>query len=199
MDDHATVLTFKKRDSLPGHADINTSSIPTLREAKEYIDSIDFSNIINKLVNRHKWARAEAEETCQQFRNYLWLIKKSGLDREQPLPPSEDIDEFWHHAILETAEYFKHCNAIFGRYLHHYPYLGIDGKTNMGDLRNYFKQTQQLYTKEFGGPITAVRFHGLIKYLMKILLLAESFGKWLKPKKYITTISLKKLPQRGHE
>lgn len=191
MDDSATVLPFKRKKLPPDHSDIDTSNTPTLDEAKQYIYSIDFSMIIDKLVKRHKWHRTEAEETCRQYRNYLWILKKYGSDHS-PLPPSEDIDEFWHHAILDTAEYFKHCGAIFGRYLHHYPYLGIDGKTNMDDLRNYFKQTQQLYTKEFGGPVTAVRFRGFIKLLMKILLLAESFGKWLR-------LSLNKLPQRRHK
>jgi hypothetical protein len=61
------------------------------------------------------------------------------------------MDEFWHMHILDTKAYRKDCEAIFGHYLDHYPYLGIDENTNLDDLGNAFQKTQELFALEFGG------------------------------------------------
>ena len=168
--------------SIKSNENIPPKNIDTdIKNAYEYIYSIDFSMIINKLVERHKWLRIESEDACKKYRNYLWLLKKYGT--EKPLPPSEDIDEFWHHHILDTNKYIRDCVNIFGKYFHHYPYYGVDGKTTMTDLYDSFERTQKLYQGEFDCPITAIRFYGSIKILMKILVYTESFFKWLKPRK----------------
>ncbi|USN51165.1 MAG: hypothetical protein H6731_01775 [Myxococcales bacterium] len=122
----------------------------------EYINNLDFSNIIEKLVHQMGWQKEHALQTCQLYRNYLILKKK--FDHLYELPPSEDIDEFWHMHILDTKAYQKDCDIIFGYYLEHYPYLGIDNKTDLNDLSSAFDRTQELYEKEFGeGPIPKVR------------------------------------------
>ena len=136
-----------------------------IEEAKKYIDSINFASLIDKLVNHSGWLRSDALETCEQYKNFLFLHKKYP---EQNFPPSEDIDEFWHNHILDTNAYIKDCEMIFGRYLHHYPYFGIDGKSNMNDLYNAFEKTQEIYSKEFGSRIEATRsrFPHFIYYIL---------------------------------
>src|SRR5687767_9924066 len=99
----------------------------SLEQAKAYIYAIDFKHIINKMVKYDDWLRRDAENTCELYRNFLYLNKKYGKERQ--LPPSEDVDQFWHNHILDTEKYRADCDAIFGHYLHHYPYLGIDGNT----------------------------------------------------------------------
>lgn len=138
-----------------------------LERAGKYIYSIDFSMIINKLVMRHKWLHVEATETCHQYRNYLWLLKKYGTDKA--LPPSEDIDEFWHQHILDTRRYQADCRVIFGKYLEHYPYYGVDGNTSAADLVASFDKMQELYQQEFGVPLesTRYRFRSLAKLFVK--------------------------------
>jgi len=126
-----------------------------LNTAKAYIYAIDFSNIINKMVKHQGWFRKDAEAVCQMYRNFLFLQKKYGGDHN--IPPSEDIDEFWHNHILDTKLYRKDCSAIFGQYFDHYPYFGIDGTTDMGDLNNAFDTVQQLYEQEFGERMYQVR------------------------------------------
>jgi hypothetical protein len=62
---------------------------------------------------------------------YLWLKHP-----ESKLPPSQDIDIFWHYHILDTRKYHDDCHLVFGRYHHHYPYFGIeyDGQLAVLDM-----------------------------------------------------------------
>lgn len=91
---------------------------------------------------------------------------------EQDLPPSQDIDEVWHAHILHSKEYTDFCKLVFGDYLHHNPGQE-DGEYFQ---KNFETQTQELYKKEFGNYIYAVR-----PIAIKVL-----FSRWLKSfvKKY---------------
>jgi len=123
--------------------------MPTLEEAKRYIDSIDFSQIIDKMVKRDHWLRSDALKICAFYRNYLFLRKKySAIQR---IPPSIEIDEMWHYHILDTKKYRRDCQAIFGGFHDHYPYFGFDEKSNQKDLEKAFEGVQKLYGEEFNG------------------------------------------------
>lgn len=128
----------------------------SLEEAKDHIDQLDFTNIINKMVSHHGWRKKDATTLSLIYKNYLYLNKKYG--DEGMLPPSEEIDEFWHNHILDTKQYIQDCKKIFGGYLDHYPYFGIDDKTDLNDLNKAFAKTQSLYLKEFGSEIINIRY-----------------------------------------
>lgn len=140
-----------------------------LEEIKTYIDSINFSQIIDKLVNYNGWLKEDAETTCLQYRRFLYLNRKYFFQKQEALPPSEDIDEFWHAHILDTKIYMKDCQAIFGQYLHHYPYFGIDEKSDKKTLYLAFDQTKALYLQEFNEPLVATRsqYPKFIYFLIK--------------------------------
>ncbi|OGT36659.1 MAG: hypothetical protein A3F12_00025 [Gammaproteobacteria bacterium RIFCSPHIGHO2_12_FULL_38_14] len=128
----------------------------SLDTAKSYIDAIDFSMVVDKIVQTKKWKKKNVLKICEYYRNFLFL-KKKYRDDGNPLPPSLEIDEFWHNHILDTKKYTKDCETIFGEYLHHYPYFGIDGKSTEADAQKSFLEMQQLYEKEFGEKIYRVR------------------------------------------
>lgn len=132
----------------------------SLDEAKNYIDQIDFSMIVDKVVSTTGWKRRHVEKLRDYYKNFLFL-KKKYPDTDVKIPPTDEIDELWHAHILDTHKYFEDCNAIFGEYLHHYPYLGRDGKSNLADVENSFKNMQELHKKEFGDYIYRVRPIGL--------------------------------------
>lgn len=140
----------------------------SLEEAKKYIDAIDFSQMIDKLIHESGWLKEDVEQTCSQYRNFLFLNKKYHAE-VGVLPPSEDIDEFWHSHILDTHAYIRDCEAIFGNYMHHYPYFGIDDKSDMTTLNNAFEITKKLYLKEFGEPIlpTRSKYPTVIYFILK--------------------------------
>lgn len=151
--------------------------IPSLDEAKKHIDSIDFSKIINKMMKKDRWKKSDAESICKYYRNFLYLTKKYNQEYGQ-LPPSEEVDEFWHNHILDTEQYIKDSDAIFGKYLHHYPYFGMDEKSNEKDLQNAFDRMQNLYEKEFGERIYRVRslrLTEIIRITMQII--SEFFSR----------------------
>lgn len=129
---------------------------PSIEEAKKHIKSIDFSMIIEKMIKLDGWLKKDAEETCQLYRNFLFLKRKYGSDGIN-IPPSKDVDEFWHYHILDTEKYHVDCMAIFGRYLPHYPYFGIDKHSTFADLDAAFEKVQNLHFKEFGYYIFTTR------------------------------------------
>jgi len=132
-------------------------SKPTVEQARAYIYSIDFSMIVHKMVKYDKWLREDADKTCQLYRNFLFL-KKKYQDTQIKVPPSLDIDEFWHYHILDTEKYHRDCQAIFGYYLHHHPtYPGPEGVVKLERLAVAFEQLQQIHQREFGESICATR------------------------------------------
>jgi len=142
----------------------------SLEDAKSYIDSIDFTMIIKKMVEHQGWLQEQAETVCCLYRNFLFLNKKYGRIYSS-LPPSEDIDEFWHNHILDTKNYRKDCEIIFGSYFDHYPYFGIDGQTNFNNLESAFETMQKLHIKEFGEQIFQVRtlWSSIVAFIKKKL------------------------------
>jgi hypothetical protein len=123
-------------------------------ELKEAVSAVDFSMIINKMVAHQGWNHDDANEVCRLYRNWLFLSIKYP---DKSLPPSEDVDEFWHNHILDTKKYRVDCDMLFGKYLDHYPYFGIDATSTMTDLGNAFADTQALHFAEFGEYIYEVR------------------------------------------
>lgn len=146
----------------------NDFFIPSLESARKYIYSMDLSKIINKLTAELGWLKKDAEDTSTLYRNFLYLNKKYSHQFDG-LTPSLDIDEFWHNHILDTFNYAKDCDAIFGKFFHHYPYISLDGETTKEHSELGLKQTQQLYYNEFQGYITATKsgYPKIVYYLMK--------------------------------
>lgn len=120
---------------------------PSIDAAKAYIYSMNLSMIIEKMVFQG-WLERDAITISKLYKNFLWLQRKYG--QKHDIVPTEEIDEFWHNHILDTRKYKEDCQKIFGFYLDHYPYFGIDEKSDMGDLYAAFDNTLALYKEEFG-------------------------------------------------
>lgn len=127
----------------------NIPVIIDLEHAKQYIQSVDFSSVEDRLTNIDNWPRKKALQAVSVYRNYLYLRKKYS---DQVLPPSYEIDEAWHAHILHTREYTKFCHELFGFYLHHDPHV-MDQKGDFQKLETSFETTQELHKKEFGDYI----------------------------------------------
>ncbi len=134
---------------------------------KQLIDNLDLTMVARNLVIKEGWLKSEVDEAEKLYRNFLFL---QGKYPDEILPPSKDIDEFWHNHILDTASYRRDCEHIFGYYLDHYPYFGIDGKSNQNDLNNAFTRTQELHQQEFGYPITGVRYTNVSRFIRKLFI-----------------------------
>jgi len=81
-----------------------------------------------------------------KYRHFLFLAGTS----DTIVIPTEEIDAFWHHHILDTAKYEQDCMRIFGFFIHHFPYLGLRGDADKAKLRELYNQTETLYSLTFG-------------------------------------------------
>ena len=117
---------------------------------RSYIDAIDFGPLKDKLESEYGWSRDRLEFAERLYKNWLFLRRKH---EGEPLPPSRDIDEFWHWHILDTRAYHRDTATIFGYYLHHFPYFGLRGKGDYDNLMRAWDNTQSRYLQEFGEEI----------------------------------------------
>ena len=83
---------------------------------EKYITAVmnkDFSLAIEKLQNLEvgSWTKERALKAVDDYKKYLAITKV--LNGYQ-LVPNGDIDEIWHYHIMDTRQYAKDCNDIFG-------------------------------------------------------------------------------------
>lgn len=128
---------------------INTSS------AIAIINTLDLDAIKTKLMHvasGEGWSADHADAVEVEYRRFLTLMKLYPNDSTAPLV---DVDTFWHYHILDTAKYATDCEQAFGYFLHHYPYLGMDGTQDSSrDLAG--ERMAELYSATFGASMDAV-------------------------------------------
>jgi hypothetical protein len=129
-----------------------TTTDKTLLETKIHplIDALDFSRLKHKLMvsdDSEKWTFDQCETAEREYKRFLTLIKVNpGIE----IVPTKQMDKFWHQHILDTSAYQRDCRQVFGYFLHHYPYFGINGKEDQENLSRTFVKTKELYKKTFG-------------------------------------------------
>lgn len=109
----------------------------------------DFGPIAFKLMNPEEGKGLTLEQaTCaiEQYRRFLFLHHRYP---SHPLVPSLEIDRVWHTHILDTAKYREDCEKLFGRFVDHYPYFGINGADDRQALEAAYAQTQILFEQHF--------------------------------------------------
>lgn len=93
------------------------------------------------------WTPEQADRMELAYKRYLTLHAKYP---DRMLAPDQDVDRFWHLHILDTRKYAADCEAVFGYFLHHFPYLGLRGEDDAKALQSAFEATQSLHALEFG-------------------------------------------------
>ncbi len=114
------------------------------------IDALELKRMIVKSmdpVSGYGWDHDTAFEIAGMYRAFLYLCKH--YPKEIIVPPRE-VDEFWHLHILDTRNYHTDCQKIFGYYLHHFPYAGLEG-TDLpdGQEEKFMENTMNLIAKHF--------------------------------------------------
>lgn len=89
-----------------------------------------------------EWDKAERE-----YRRFLTL---KHLYPSVTLVPSKEAHAIWHAHILDTRAYRLDCHRLFGRFIDHYPYLGIYGEKDYNEFEAALAKTAELYEKHFG-------------------------------------------------
>jgi hypothetical protein len=114
------------------------------------IAGLDLEPIKRKLMRGKPaaaWPRERVDAAEMEYRRFLFLVK---LFPNELAAPSMDVDRFWHHHIIDTANYARDCEAIFGYFLHRYPYLGLGGEEESGVRLQAGARMRELYREVFG-------------------------------------------------
>lgn len=146
-----------------------------LAEKKAYIWNMDFSQMLEKLINTkfphpyaYLWEKDAATKAIEKYRKFLFIQAKYRHDFEY-IPPTLELDEIWHNHILETKRYHKDCDILFGEYFHHYPYFGLDNPEKPGadfkTLGNALAITSKLFLIEFQELLTEPKIDEVFKEL----------------------------------
>jgi hypothetical protein len=93
------------------------------------------------------WSLEKANAVEQEYRRFLYLTKKYPGEQAAPLM---DTDIFWHYHILDTQKYAEDCRAVFGFFLHHFPYVGLRGEDDLAAHERAGKRMAELYEETFG-------------------------------------------------
>ncbi len=125
------------------------------------IENINFDMLGRKIksqsrLNPFPWTADEWQQGITQYKRYIFILRKY-QNGSLLLPPSSDIDEIWHHHILDTRHYFNSSFMIFGGYMHHFPYFGMRDTNDYQDLLRAFELTEELYELEYAERLYAVR------------------------------------------
>lgn len=112
------------------------------------LTQLDLGPIAYRLIHsdEDKWNIEQTKRAINQYLLFLLLIY---LYPNTKLVPSQEIDRVWHYHITDTMKYAKDCEMLFGRFIHHFPYLGKLGEMDRDNLQKAFEQTQVLFEEHF--------------------------------------------------
>jgi hypothetical protein len=114
------------------------------------IAALDLEPIKVKLMHRESgegWSLERASAVEFEYRRFLFLMKKYPNEQTAPLV---DVDTFWHYHILDTMKYAADCDAVFGYFLHHFPYIGLRGEDDEAAHERVGLRMKELYEATFG-------------------------------------------------
>lgn len=122
---------------------------------KVQLPGLNLDMIKRKLMHRESgegWVRERADAVECEYRRFLYLMK---IFPAEETSPSVDVDTFWHYHILDTRQYAADCELVFGYFLHHFPYVGLDVEDNPGIRERAGARLRALYEQTFGATATA--------------------------------------------
>jgi hypothetical protein len=141
----AAVLTLEDAQAL-----VNTDE--ALDAALRKVGTLDFSLLKRKLIEEQGMTPELCDEAEGLYRRFLALNLRYP---DRKICATGPIDRFWHAHILDTEAYERDCNALFGRFLHHFPYFGLRGPEDRADLEQTFAESVDLFIRHFGIDPTA--------------------------------------------
>jgi hypothetical protein len=121
-----------------------------MNDAYKAIAELDLEPIKVKLMHKESgegWSLERANAIEFEYRRFLILMKKYPDEQTAPLV---DVDTFWHYHILDTLKYAADCEAVFGYFLHHFPYIGLRGEADEEAHQRVGERMKELYEATFG-------------------------------------------------
>jgi hypothetical protein len=116
-----------------------------LPEFRKLIDELDLDTLdlgIQKVLPGLTTSQSAVLKA--RYRNFLYLCGATG----EVIVPTPELDKIWHAHLLDTVKYREDCERIFGFFLDHYPYFGLQG--DAAELEAAYVRSCQLYEAQFG-------------------------------------------------
>jgi hypothetical protein len=110
---------------------------------------LDLSSVREAVMEKQGWSRERADAAQVEYLRFLTLLQmQPGFMLVPWTTPDgkDDLDQFWHQHILDTAKYSADCERLFGRMIHHNPHV-VRGS---GQETDAVEKTQRLYARTFG-------------------------------------------------
>lgn len=115
-------------------------------------DLLDLSDVRMKLADADEGPGLGAQQLDLMEAEYRKFLALQLAHPEATIVPCKIVDELWHRHILDTAAYRRDCEAIFGRFVDHYPYFGMRSEAEAEELNDAYAETLDLYRDAFGEP-----------------------------------------------
>ena len=128
------------------------STDAALRDALDRVSQLDFTMLKRKMIEEHNWTSEFCAEVESLYRRFLALNARYP---DRKICPTGPIDAFWHAHIIDTRAYMRDCEAVFGEYLHHFPYFGMRDPDDQVALENAFRESVEMFITHFGIDPTA--------------------------------------------
>lgn len=112
-------------------------------------EMLDLESVRAAMREKHGWSADRAWAAEKEYVRFLTLLQRKPGFLLVPWLDSEgrdDLDQFWHQHILDTAKYAADCQAVFGRMLHHYPHV----KRGSAEEQEAVDKTRRLYARTYG-------------------------------------------------
>jgi hypothetical protein len=125
---------------------MNSENLELWKRIQQFeLDDEDSSlTFTDRLARENGWSHEFAIRAVLEYKKFIFLICISN----QPLTPSDEVDQVWHLHLLYTHSYWdEFCGEILNRKIHHGPTRG--GKRENDKFTNWYLQTLELYRNTF--------------------------------------------------
>ncbi|HWN72594.1 MAG TPA: hypothetical protein VNN15_02170 [Solirubrobacterales bacterium] len=127
----------------------NSQALDALARLDELLD---LANVRMKLADSDEGPGLNPSQIDLMEQEYRKFLALQLLYPDADIVPCKIVDEMWHRHILDTAAYRQDCQAIFGRFLDHFPYFGMRGEEDARALHDAYADTLDRYRDAFGEP-----------------------------------------------
>jgi hypothetical protein len=127
--------------------------------------NLDLTAIKGKLMHHQSgegWSALRTDSVEREYKRFLYLMKTFPTELTAP---TVDVDTFWHYHILDTMKYAADCEQAFGYFLHHYPYIGMEGGADDAEVHQAAgERMREIYEATFGESYSRASIAGAAAY-----------------------------------
>jgi hypothetical protein len=113
---------------------------------------LDLRNVRMKLEDPEEGKGFTREDSALAEGEYRKFLALHLMYPDADIVPCHLVDDIWHQHILDTIAYREDCDAVFGRFLDHFPYFGMRGDDDAQALVDAYDDTLERYADAFGDP-----------------------------------------------